>query len=491
MAAPTPELPVPSPAAAPPPAVEPELAALLTMAAAHLPALPPIHVLVPCFTSLQLAVEAPAGGDAWRRRPSALGAPALRAQLLAVVDGWLGALLPTGPVLVLGGHVLISTMLAYFVCLVGDGPDELLRARDGRTLLTLLQVTEWVMGCHEPPDGLLAAARACSIVRLVALHAGASARLVRGGDDGRRWLERLAAFACRALALHHDQAGTRPPVPGEALAALACLRAATADGAAGAAPRDPRRGVVVVRAAVRALHADAFSGAAAGALGEVVRNSIATPPEAECALAAGLLEPVLKAAEAWPRSPRAQAQLLSAVYNFACSDAARVALGGNAALVVRAGRAALAALGAHVGDPDVVEAALRVLLHPVSTCVGVEAAGTSWLVEEGGLDALAAAMASLVAAQRWRLLAHAATVLASWLRNPTCRARLDEPLYAALCSACRACRAPSVPDGLRVALSAALGAFARHAPHGQRVQDALALMEDDALLEALPPAAAA
>ena len=473
--------------------VEPELEALLGMAAAHPGALPPIAELVPRFTALQLRVEAPGSGGAWRRQPSALGSPALRARLLDVADAWLAAITHTGPVHVVGGHVFITIMLAYFVCLVDDGPEEVLQRHSGRTLLGLLEATEWVTGCWEPADGLLACARMCSVVRLVSLHAGASARLLASAD-GSRVLERLVAFCCRSLALHHDQAGTRPPVPGEARAALACLKALAATPAAAGDAGAGARAVLVVRAAVRALHADVFSGAAAAVVGELVRNSIATPPEAARALACGLFEPVLKAAEAWPRSAAAQTQLLSALFNFTCHDLSRRALGVNAALVVRAGRCALAALVAHVREPDVLEAALRVLLHPVSSCLGVEAAGAAWIVEEDGMTIMAGAMASLLAARQWRLLASAASVLASWLRNPACRARLDEPLYAALCAACRACRAPDVPDGLRIALSAALGGFSRHVPHGQRVQEALALMEDDqeaAAAAALPPAAAA
>lgn len=194
----------------------------------------------------------------------------------------------------------------------------------------------------------------------------------------------------------------------------------------------------------------------------------------------------MEAVEQWPAHAGAQDQLLSALYNITCSDSSRLDLSLASRLVVRAGRAALAAIRAHPTSPAVHTAALLVLRSPVSTVLHVEAAGTLWLVEEGGLDVLAEVIHAATRRSDWVLVISAVNLLDLWVRNPACAVRLGNNLYGALVGACRACQRPETPDGLRVALAGVLGAYSRHPANGLRAQEALAEMDPPDSDEEMP-----
>ena len=288
-------------------------------------------------------------------------------------------------------------------------------------------------------------------------------------------LRRLLPFIFRAFALYWDRPATdRPPLPAEARYAITSI---TDFARRHSAP--PSIVMDATAAAVGALQGSCLSSGAAAAIGEVIRNNVVTADQATAATASGFLLPVLEAAEQWPNDAAAQTQLLSAAYNMTCSDAARALLGRSAKVLVRAGRAAFGALRKHADNGDAVTAALRLLGQPCSNAMGVEAAGTRWLVEEGGHEAVADAIERYTARAEWGVVSRAVTLLGSWAVNPFNASKYDGAVHTALCAACVACREPSVPDGLRIALSGALNAYSRHTPNGVQVQQALLLMEDD------------
>lgn len=459
--------------------LEPELAAVLRYAptgGAH-----DGVALVTAYVPLQALAESPTSGAAWRARPSAFGTSLARRGVLRTVEGWLAVPAPANV-------ILVGTLLVFYAAREGpEGVADVLRHAQSLLHARLLPQAMGGLGFYDPPDAIHAASRLCIVTALLAAHPDAPAYLC--GPPG----VTMATFACRVAALYPDRPPTeQPPAQLSAAQALGALRALGERASPVWMPGSFRG--TVARAAAAALARDCFSGGGAAAVGEHLRNAVATPADAAGAMAAGAMDAVLEALQLWPRHAGAQEQLLFAAYNLTCCDAVRMALARQGRVVVRVGRAALDAARAHPAHRGVAVAALQVLRSPVSTTLGAEAAGVRWCVDEGGMDVLAALLARAVERRDWEVAMAAARILGLWVANPAGAEALGEPLYDALCAACRACRAHAhaAPDGLRMALAAALAGFARHPAHGLRASQALALMDepDDDAAAAAPATAA-
>jgi hypothetical protein len=162
-------------------------------------------------------------------------------------------------------------------------------------------------------------------------------------------------------------------------------------------------------------------------------------------------------------------------------------------VVVRASRAALAALRAHAAHPPTVLAALRVLWQPCSNAIGAEPACARAALDEGGAAVLAGCLRTAAAARQWPTAMTGGQLLALWLRDPREREAAGgvPGLYDAVCACCVACRDASVPDGLRMVLGDVLNAFGMHPANAARAQAALLLMEEGEEEEEAAAAAAA
>lgn len=140
----------------------------------------------------------------------------------------------------------------------------------------LCSLSKRTLGIYEPHDAMVCSARMCSTVALLANHENASSHL------SPRLYQEFAVYCCRVLAIYNDQHTGLPPPSVESVAALNALQTF----ASRVAPSTVAASFT--RVAVASLSRDCFSGGAAAAIGEVVRNALVGAENVAQAFALGL-----------------------------------------------------------------------------------------------------------------------------------------------------------------------------------------------------------
>ena len=487
-------------------------------------------------TTLQLRVEADEG---YRQRE--MGAPDTVAKLISHCGSWLAWQRGRNNI------VLCCTLCAYFL--------SLNKAHAALVVDTTSEEEEFVeeeaaaagaAGAHNPPllpallaagllatgsfdDGMLAAARTCSIIynTYVDCAEGGGAPSDSVTPELTAALHALAPaaleFSCRVLCLYGDRVNSadRPSVPREARAALGAL--------SGWAAAHTGSSAVWTATLIRAGSRYGFSAPPIALLLEAVRNSVVVPAQCKAlwALPAGAgdagyaalhglppaapsppLHPrdlrcgscfhgVLELVETWGDDARVIEHGLTALYNQACDDEVMRALAGaHGALIVRVGRAALAAVArfsarpANSGAPlphhhkAALLSALMVLWQPCSGLPGVEALGGRAVLGVGGLGLIVAALAACltsggrVAPGDTTLHARGLKLLVSLARHPDAAAGVGGAgVERGLRSLVVAYAAPDAPEMLRVEAGALLSALGRSAESAPIVSRLLLAME--------------